>query len=156
MIEGKRPWRPASAPGLTKKEFMTKVLGLESHTFNIGNAKYLAEYKIASQIQSEYRGRPDIAKAIRELSLPILTIWGYPSPAPGASIVDAREVYLSQQDITAAKKQILQLKENRKHMYALVIGQCLPNLESKLQGSATHAKADAEQGIVQLLLIIRG
>jgi hypothetical protein len=41
-IEGKRPWRPARAPGPFEKEFMMKVLGLESHTFNIGNTKYVA------------------------------------------------------------------------------------------------------------------
>ncbi len=45
MVEGKRPWRPTRAPGPTKKEFMTKVLGLKSHTFNIGNMKYAAKYK---------------------------------------------------------------------------------------------------------------
>jgi hypothetical protein len=28
-----------------EKEFLPKVLGLESHTFNIGNAKYAAEYQ---------------------------------------------------------------------------------------------------------------
>ncbi len=38
-----RPMRAAGWP--TKKEFVTKVLGLESHTFDIGNAKYAAKYK---------------------------------------------------------------------------------------------------------------
>jgi hypothetical protein len=46
-IEGakkfRRPMRAAGQP--TKKEFVTKVLGLESHTFDIGNAKYSAKYK---------------------------------------------------------------------------------------------------------------
>ena len=140
-IEGKRPRRPTRAPGPTKKEFMTKVLGLESHTFDIGNAKYVAKYKktvdaITNHIRKEYKGGSDITKAIRELSFPILTIQGYPSPAPGASNVDAREVYLWQQDVTVAKKQILQLKENKKREYALVIGKFFPDLESKLQGSA--------------------
>ncbi len=120
---------------------MTKVLGLKSHTFDIGNVKYAAKYKktvdaITNHIRKEYKGGSDITKAIRELSFLILTIQGYPSPAPGASNVDAREVYLWQQDVTATKKQILQLKENKKHEYALVIGQFLPDLESKLQGSA--------------------
>jgi hypothetical protein len=94
-------------------------------------------------------------KAIRELSLPILTIQGYPSPAPGASNVDAGEVYLWQQNVTATKKQVLQLKENKKRAYVLVIEQCLPDLESKLQGSVAYAKAEAKQDVVQLLLIIR-
>ena len=45
-IKGARKYRrPARAAGPTKKEFSTKVLGLESHTFDIGNAKYAAKYK---------------------------------------------------------------------------------------------------------------
>ena len=43
-IEGvkkfRRPMRAVGQP--TKKEFVTKVLGLESHTFDIRNAKYTA------------------------------------------------------------------------------------------------------------------
>jgi hypothetical protein len=37
--------RPTRAAGPTKKEFVTKILGLKSHTFDIGNAKYAAKYK---------------------------------------------------------------------------------------------------------------
>jgi hypothetical protein len=60
-----RPMRAAGQP--TKKEFFTKVLG-ESHTFNIGTAKYVAKYKttvnvIANYIQREYKGGADIAKS---------------------------------------------------------------------------------------------
>jgi ATP-dependent phosphoenolpyruvate carboxykinase len=62
-IEGAKKFsRPARAAGLTEKEFVTKVLGLESHTFNIGNAKYAAKYKktvdaIANLIQRKYKKR---------------------------------------------------------------------------------------------------
>ena len=31
--------------GLTKKKFTTKVVGLEEHTFNVGNAKYAAKFQ---------------------------------------------------------------------------------------------------------------
>ena len=45
-IEGAKKFRrPTRAAGPTKKEFVTKVLGLESHTFNMGNAKYATKYK---------------------------------------------------------------------------------------------------------------
>ncbi len=56
-IEGKHhSRRPAGNAGPTRKEFLTKVLGLESHTFNIGNAKFAAKYQktvdtIANHIQ---------------------------------------------------------------------------------------------------------
>ncbi len=47
--------------GPARKEFLTKVLELESHTFNIGNTKYAAMYQktvdaIANNIQKEYKG----------------------------------------------------------------------------------------------------
>ncbi len=54
------------------------------------------------------------------------------------------------------KKQIVQLEENNKRAYALVIGQCLSKLDSKLQGSAAFAQAKADQDVVQLLLFIQG
>ena len=54
------------------------------------------------------------------------------------------------------KKQVVQLEENKKHAYALVIGQCSPNLDSKLQESATFVHAAADQDAVKLLLVIQG
>ena len=65
-------------------------------------------------------------------------------------------MYIWQQDVVAIKKQIVQLKENKKRAYALVIGQCWPDIDSKLQGSAMFVQAEANQDVVQLLLVIRG
>jgi hypothetical protein len=69
-VEGAKKYRrPTRAVGPIKKEFSLKVLGLESHTFDIGNAKYAAKYKktidaITNHIQREYKGGADITKAI--------------------------------------------------------------------------------------------
>jgi hypothetical protein len=38
-IEGRRPRRPSRNVGPTKKEFVSTVVGVESHTFDVGNAK---------------------------------------------------------------------------------------------------------------------
>jgi hypothetical protein len=46
--------------------------------------------------------------------------------------------------------------ENKKRAYVLVIGQCLLDLDSKLQGSAAFVQAEADQDVVQLLLVIQG
>ncbi len=79
-IEGKHHSRsPARNAGLARKEFLFKVLGLESHTLDIGNAKYAAKYQktkdaIANHIQKEYKRGPEIAKAFRDLSLPTIAI----------------------------------------------------------------------------------
>ena len=143
----------------TKKEFVMKVLGLEGHTFNIGNVKYAAKYKktvdaIANNIQREYKGGADIAKAIKVLSLPTLQVSGYPKAKAGETDVDPGDIYIWQQNIAMVKKQIVQLEENKKHAYMLVIGQCSPDLDSKLQGSTTFVQAEADQDVVQLLLVI--
>ena len=90
--------------------------------------------------------------AIKELSLPSLQIPGLPTARTGETVVNPGDVYLWQQDASAVKKQIIQLKENKKRAYALVIGQCLPNLDSKLQGSAAFMQAEADQDVMQLLL----
>ncbi len=159
-IEGAKKFcRPARAAGLTKKEFVTKVLGLESHTFVIGNAKYAVKYKktvdaIANHTQREYKGGADIVKAIKELSLPTLRVPGYPTAKAGATIVDPGEIFLWQQDVALVKKQIIQHEDNKKRAYALVIGQCSPNLDSKLKGSATFVQAKANQDVVWLLLVV--
>ncbi len=41
-IEGKKNFnrKPARHAGLVKKDFISKVVGLESHTFDVGEAKY--------------------------------------------------------------------------------------------------------------------
>ena len=71
--------------GPTRKEYVTKVVGLESHTFDIGHAKFAAKYQktveaIANHIQKDYKGGPEIAKALRDLSLPVIDI---PTTPPG-------------------------------------------------------------------------
>ena len=91
---------------------MTKVLGLKSHTFDIRNVKYAAKYKktvdvIANHIQKEYKGGPDIAKAIRELSLQSLVILAYLTAKARETVVDPREVFLWKQYMVTAKKQIV-------------------------------------------------
>ncbi len=76
--------RPTRNSGPAKKDFVTKVVGLETHTFDIGSAKYMAKYQklvdaIANHIQKEYKGGPKIAKAIKEMSLPMISIPNYPA-----------------------------------------------------------------------------
>ena len=68
-------------------------------TFNIGNVKYAVKYKemvhaITNHIKREYKGRADIAKAIKELSIPNLATLGYLTVKTGATTVFAGEVIL--------------------------------------------------------------
>ncbi len=89
---------------------------------------------IANHIQKEYKGGPEIAKAIRDLHLPTITIPPYPATNP----VHPGEVFLWQQDVTEAKKRKALLEENMKRAYALVLGQCLSELDSKIKGADAY------------------
>jgi hypothetical protein len=138
---------------------VTKVVGLESHTFNIGHAKFAAKYQkmvkaIANHIQKDYKGGPNIAKALQDLSLPVISIPNYPTDI--GRVVDPGMEYLCKVDVKEAKRKIALLDRNKKRTYALVVGQCLPELVSKIRGLDLYAQADTDQDAVQLLLIIWG
>jgi hypothetical protein len=159
---GKRNFRKGAGArnaGPMRKEYVTKVVGLESHIFDIGHAKFAAKYQktveaIANHIQKDYKGGPEIAKALRDLSLPVIDIPNYPTRI--GRTVDPGTIYLWQEDVKEAKRKIALLKENKKRAHALIIGQCSLELVSKIQGSDLYAQADTDQDAVQLLLIIRG
>jgi hypothetical protein len=156
-VEGKRlckTFRP------TKKEHTTKVVGLESHTFDIGAFKYAAKYKkllevIANYVQREYKGGPEIATAIRELKMRMLNLPPYLVGTMG-SPPDQGGIFFWKQDVQDMKKKLSLLEENKKRTYALVMGQCSPKLESKIQGSTGYKAANKDQDVVALLLIICG
>ncbi len=83
--------------GPTRKEYKTKVVGLESHTFDIRHAKFAAKYQktveaIANHIQKDYKGGLEIAKALQDLSLPVINIPNYPTGIGGT--VDPGMIYL--------------------------------------------------------------
>jgi hypothetical protein len=109
----------------TRKEYMTKVVGLESHTFDIGHARFVAKYQkmveaIANHIQKDYKGGVEITKALQDLSLPVIDIPNYPTGIGGT--VDPGTIYLWQEDVKEAKRKITLLEENKKRAYALIIG----------------------------------
>jgi hypothetical protein len=99
--------------GPVRKEYTSKVVGLESHTFDLGNAKYAAEFQklidvIAIYEQRKYKGGPDIVKSIRDLILPIVTLPAYPVGTNG-NPPDPGEIYLWGQSIIKSNKHRLQV-----------------------------------------------
>ncbi len=136
-------------------------MGLESNTFDMGNAEYAAKFQklvdaIAIHTQREYKGGPDIAKAIRDLNLPTFAPPTYPGAEGTPPVIDPGKLYMWQQKAQAIENCQNFLKEDMKRAYALVIGQSLPKLISKVKTSDKYGPADANQDIIQLLLIIRG
>ena len=86
--------------------------------------------------------------------VPTILIPNYLTASLGGTI-DPGDVFLWQQDIHEAKKRITLLIENKKLAYALVLGQCLMELDSKIKGLDGYVQANANQDVVQLLAIIR-
>ncbi len=84
----------------------------------------------------------------------MIDIPNYPTGIGGT--VDPGTIYLWQEDVKEAKRKIALLEENKKCAYALIIGQCSPELFSKIRGSDLYTQANTDQDVVQLLLIIWG
>ncbi len=118
----------------------------------MGSAKYAAKYQktldtIANHIQRDYKGGPEIAKkAIRDMLVPVINVPPYPTPANPGDEVDPGAKFIWQQEVQEAMKMIALLVENKKQAYALILGQCSPELVSKIQGLNAYVQADADQG----------
>jgi hypothetical protein len=95
------------------------VAGLESHTFNVGNAKYAAKFQklldaIAIHIQRDYKRGANIAKVIRDLVLPTFPLPTYPFPEGNPAVIDPAKQYMWQQKAQATEKRENLLKDNKK------------------------------------------
>jgi hypothetical protein len=96
---GQNSRKPAQLLGPVKKEYTTKIVGLESDMFDVGNAKYAAKFQksvdgIAIHIQREYKGGPDIAKAIRDLNLPTFAPPTYPDVEGTPPVINPGKLYM--------------------------------------------------------------
>ncbi len=72
----------------------------------------------------------------------MISIPNYPTGTSG--VVDPGTEYLWKEDVKEAKRKIALLDKNKKHAYTLVVGQCSPELVSKIRGSDLYAQADAD------------
>jgi hypothetical protein len=71
-------------PAPTRKEYYTKVVGLESHAFDVGNAKYMQKssknlWKQQHLMSNWNTGEADMAKATRDLILSTVVLDAYPT-----------------------------------------------------------------------------
>ncbi len=128
-----------------RKEFVTKVAGLENLTFDMGNAKYAVKYQktvnmVANRIQHNYKGGPKMAKAIRDMILPTIVTPNYPTPVAG-TVINKGVNYIWEQEVQEAMKRVALLNKSKKQVYAFVFRQCLPELISKMQGGGRYAQS---------------
>ncbi len=118
--------KPTNRSEPIRKKYTSKVLGLESHTFDVGDAKYTAKFKksvdaITIHIQSEYKGGPAL-QGQSDMVLPSMSLPPYPTVTSG-NPPDPGEIYLWQQSITKTNKCKLLIEGNKKRAYGLVFGQ---------------------------------
>jgi hypothetical protein len=171
-FRGQRPNQRES-----RKEFKSKVVGLEQHTFDVAGAKSAAQFtrsleEIADYVQREYtKGGGTIGSAIRDLQTPALVLPAEPTGTPAvaadpnavppilaqAAIPPTRaEIFMWEQDFKRTGDKIHQYEENCERAYALVWGQCSPELRNKLKSAPNYAAISGTQDVVQLLILIRG
>ena len=152
-VEGKKARRPTRA---YKKEFTTTLVRLEEDTFDIGHPKYAAKYErsvdaIARHVQKDYKSGADVALAMRELVAPTATMPTFP-----ADPNDQEAIQIWKEELCEKQTQNLHIEESKKRAYALVMGQCPPDLVSKIRGASTYATVNASQDVIELLRLIRG
>jgi hypothetical protein len=82
--------------------------------------------------------------------LPTIVALNYPTPV-ARMVINKGVKYIWQQEV-----QEVLLNKNKKQVYALVFGQCLPELISKIQDMGAYIQANQDQDVIQLLVIIRG
>ncbi len=106
---------------------------------------------VANHTQRNYKGGPKIAKAIRDIILPTIVTPTHPTPVAGR-VIDKGVKLICQQEVQKTMKRILLLNKKKKHAYALVFGQCLPELISKVKGTGGYSQANQDQDIIYLYL----
>ena len=152
-LEGKKPRRPTRA---YKKEYTSAMAGLEEDTFDIGHPKYAAKYErsvdaIARHVQQEYKAGADVALAMRELTVPTVTMPTFPTDPN-----DQEAIQIWKEELREKRTLSLHIEESKKRAYALVMGQCSPDLVGKIRGGTTYTTVNGSQDVVELLRLIRG
>ncbi len=144
--------------GPVKVGFKSSVVGLEEHTFEYGSPKHLAKFvktqkQIANYIQKKYDKRgADIASAIRDLTMPTMTMPA--EPDPNTATVVEMEIWKNQYQRADDKQATLE--DNARRMYALTFNQCLSALQIKLNGQEEFNNVQGNQDVVGLMELIRG
>jgi hypothetical protein len=140
----------------TKTKFKTKITSLKEDTYNIGEAKFAAKFQkstknIALYVQRKYTDGASLAHDMKLMRATSIAL-----PQPLNSGTSDSDMFIWKEEYKEAKKKKIVLEENNKKAFYLVYGQCLPKLIIKIKGSSLWEKADKDQDVVQLLIIIQG
>ena len=152
----------------TRTSYKSKIAELEDDVFDVGAASDPAKFSkslksIENYIQVNYKTCNDIVKAIQQLKRPTLDYPKQPTRANYAGAdgkVDEDEFEMAKfawkEDYKGMKYRKDKYKDNESNAWALVYGQCSPELKNKLEGTSRYDKAKADNNVVKLLFMIRG
>jgi hypothetical protein len=153
----------------TRTSYKSKIAKLKDEVFDIGAAsdpeKFSKSLKsIENYIQMNYKTCDNIPKAIQQLKRP--TLLDYPKQPTRAKYtntsgkVDEDEFEMAKfawkEDYKGMKYRKDKYKDNESNAWALVYGQCSPELKNKLEGKNGYDIAKADNNVVKLLIMIRG
>ena len=110
-----------------------------------------------------YKTCNNIVKAIQQLKRPTLNYPKQPTRAnhtDTSGIIDKDEFEMAKfawkEDYKGMKHQKDNEKDNESNAWALIYGQCSPELKNKLEGTSGYDSAKADNDVVKLLIMIRG
>ena len=106
---------------------------------------------VANYVGQTYQHSGDIRRAIETLTLPTI-------PMPIAPVADPMPVLLAvifSEQVKEYVKQTSRLQENIKRLWALVWGQCLDTIRTRLQALETYDNMHTASNGLQLLIAIK-
>jgi hypothetical protein len=160
----------AKGATLGRGAYKSNVQGLESNTFDVGvssdPAKFSKSLKnIENYIQKTYKDPDDMVKTIQQMKRVKL---GYPerpkktdagccnsSGDPDADVFDMA-IFALKEDYKSMKSRMDKYKSDESNAWALIYGQCSPELKNKLKGTQGYYAAKNANNVAKLLTIIGG
>ena len=151
-----------------KSIFKSNVIGLEEDTFDVGASSDPAKFSkslknIENYIQKTYKMPDDIVKAIQQMKRPTLD---YPYKPAKDKCVDDQGTFDEdifdmakftwKEDYKAMRVRKDKYNENESNAWALIYGQCAPELKNKLEGTVDYNTCKNTNDVVSLLSMIRG
>jgi hypothetical protein len=151
----------------TKTSYKSKIAKLKDEVFDVGAASDPVKFRkslksIENYIQMNYKTCNNIVKAIQQLKRPTLN----PKQPTRASYADASgnvdkdkfemATFAWNEDYKGMNHQKDKYKDNESNSWALVYGQCSPELKNRLEGTSRYDSAKADYNVVKLLTMIRG
>ena len=167
MQQKNYPFRNRARHSGPKSTYTSKVIRLEEDTFTVEALSYPARFSKSSKsienyIQKTYKMPGNIMKAIQQMKQTTLL---YPNNKPTKDIcMDNQGIFVKdifnmakftwKGDYTAMRVRKDKYNKNESNAWALIYGQCAPELKNKLEGMVGYNACKNTNDVVLLLSMI--